>query len=131
MQKESGLQGASGDVAPVDDPVEGIELRRVLEGIQDEGDQAEDVEMRRFRRGPSPEEHIKADAQIDQRNETQALVDGAIGRHKDDLNIKPRSILQVRSCEPQAAESNSSRAPRFRCGTSGGPGRRCGRQDGH
>ena len=42
VQEERRLERGGDDVAPVDDPVEGVELAGVLEGVEDEGDQAED-----------------------------------------------------------------------------------------
>src|ERR1700736_5159686 len=75
VQEQRRLQRPCGDVSPVDDPVERVQFRGVFERIKYKRDQTEDVEVRRFRRGPASEQHVDPDAQIDQGNEPQALID--------------------------------------------------------
>src|ERR1700761_1562941 len=95
VKEQGGLDGDGCDVAPVNDGVEEVKLCRVLEGVHDEGDEAEDVEMRRFRRSPSPEEHVDAYAQIDEGDEAETLVDGAVRRFEDDLDVEARRVLEI------------------------------------
>ena len=45
MQQQRGLQQSGHNAGPINFPVEGAQLARVLKGIQDEGNQAKNVEM--------------------------------------------------------------------------------------
>jgi hypothetical protein len=64
-------------LGPVDFPVEGAQLARVLERIQDEGNQTENVEMNSARRVPPASENEKADEQIKQADNAQIILDRA------------------------------------------------------
>ncbi len=45
MQKQSRLQQPGGNVAPIDRPVKLVQLSGELEGVKDERNQAENIEM--------------------------------------------------------------------------------------
>ena len=53
MDEQRRLQYPSDYVAPVNRPVEVVQLAGVFEGIRDKRNQAEDVEVRRAGRGPA------------------------------------------------------------------------------
>ena len=88
MQKQSGLQCSRDRVGPEDGPVEAVQRAGVLERVQDKGGQAEDVEVRRFGRGPSAKQDINTDAQVSQSDQSKAIVGGAVRGLKDHLNIE-------------------------------------------
>src|SRR6185312_2439179 len=79
MQKQSRLQQPRGDVAPIDRPVKLVQLSGELEGVKDERNQTENIEMRGTRRRPASQQNIKADAQVDQRDEAQPVIQRAFG----------------------------------------------------
>ncbi len=82
------MQSCRRYVAPVDDPIEGVELGGVFEGIQNKRDEAEDVKVGRLGRRPAPEENVDSDAEVDQSDEAQTLVDGAVCGLEDDLYVE-------------------------------------------
>ena len=88
VEEQRGLKRGGDDVGPVDDPVEGVELAGVLEGVEDEGDEAEDVEVGGFGGGPAAEQDVDADGQVDHGDEPEAVVDGAVGGLGDDLDFE-------------------------------------------
>ena len=71
MQEQRRLQQPRHDVRPVDDPVKVVELAGVVEGVEDERDQAEDVEVRALGRGPASQQDVQANAEVDQRDQPQ------------------------------------------------------------
>ncbi len=46
-------------------------------------DQAENVEMRGTRRGPSPQQNVNADPEVDERNQPQPVIQWPLGRSQD------------------------------------------------
>ena len=95
VQKERRLERRCGHVAPVNDPVEGVEFAGVTEGVQDERNQAEDVKMDRLGSRPAPEEDVDSDTEIDKRDEPEALIDGTVFGLEDDLDIETWLRLEV------------------------------------
>ena len=91
VEKERRLHGRGDDVGPVDYLIEGVQLACVLEGVEDEGDQAENEEVGGFRGGPATEQDVQADEQVDNGDEAQAVVDGFIrGLEDDALDFESR-----------------------------------------
>ena len=88
MQKQSRLQQPGGNVAPIDRPVKLVQLSGELEGVKDERNQAENIEMRGTRRRPAPQQNIKPDAQVDQRDEAQPVIQRAFGRNQNHRRIQ-------------------------------------------
>ena len=66
MQEQRRLQQPGRNVAPVDGPVKLVQLSGELEGVKDERNQAENIEVRGTRRRPAPQQNIEPDAQVDQ-----------------------------------------------------------------
>ena len=97
VEKERRLKRPGGDVSPVDDLVEGVQLARVLEGVENKRGEAEDVEVRGFRSGPPAKQDIDADHQVDRGYEAEALVDRAIGRFEDDGNFESGGLAGMGS----------------------------------
>ena len=66
------------------------QLPRVLEGIQDEGHQAKNVEMHGARRVPPARKNEKADEEIEQAHNAQIIFNrgGPLGRLDDKLGFK-------------------------------------------
>ena len=87
MQEKRGLQRCGLDVGPVDGEIKSIQFACVLEGIEDEGHQAEDVKVGRLRRGPPSEEDIETDGEIDETDEALELKIGAIGGLENDADV--------------------------------------------
>ena len=87
VQKEGWLQRVRADFAPVDDPIELVQLAGGPEGVEDERNQAEDIEVGGVGGGPASEQDVETDAKIDQRDEAEALVDAAILHVEDDGDI--------------------------------------------
>src|ERR1700677_4679965 len=79
----------------IDDPVEDTRLSRVPEAIEDEGCQAEDVEVDRLWRSPSSKQHVDPDTQVDHRDKSQALIDGSVLRLQNHLNVQPCRAVKI------------------------------------
>ncbi len=75
MQKQSRLQQPRHHIAPVDRPVKFVQLSAELEGVENERNQAENVEVGRTGRRPAAQQDVKPDAEIDQGNEPQPVVE--------------------------------------------------------
>src|SRR5208283_516052 len=88
MQKQRRLQQPGDDVGPIDNPIEVVQFAGVMEGIEDERDEAEDVKVRALGRSPAPEQNVDADAEIDQRDEPQPRVERAIGGYENDGSVE-------------------------------------------
>ena len=86
VEEERGLEEGREDFRPVDDLVEGVEFAGVLEGVEDEGGEAEDVEVGGFGCGPAAEEDVEADAEVDEGDEAEAVVDGTVGGLEDNFD---------------------------------------------
>src|ERR1700694_3026236 len=82
VQKERRLQQPRDLIGPEDTPVESVELTDVVQGVENERYQAENVKMRRTDRRPAPQQYIKPNAQIDERDQPQPIVHGALGRNQ-------------------------------------------------
>ena len=65
------------------------------EAVEDEGGQAEDVKMNGFRGRPASEEDVDADAEVDEGDESEAQVDGAVFRFENDLNVELAGTVEV------------------------------------
>src|SRR5579863_6257273 len=99
MQKQRRLQKPGCYVAPIDRPVEGIELSREVESVKDKRNQAEDIKMRRTLRRPAAEQYIKPNSQIDKCDQPQPGVLRVIGRDENDDRIHWNRISHQRiSC---------------------------------
>src|SRR5258708_2898553 len=88
VQKQRWLQQPGRNVAPVDDPVKLVQFPGELEGVKDERNQAEDVEVCGTRRWPASQQDVKPDAQVDQGNEPQPEVQRALAGNQDDRCIQ-------------------------------------------
>ena len=95
MQEEGRLEGRRGYSSPVNDPIEGVELGRVIEGVKDKRDQTEDVKMGRFGSGPPTEEDVDSDTEVDQSDKAESQIDGSIFGLEDDLYVKFRRVFEV------------------------------------
>src|SRR5882724_3136883 len=94
MKQQSRRKQASDDAGPIHLIVEGIELAAVLEGIEDEGNQAEDVEMNGTRGIPAAHENEKSDEEVQKTDEAAVIFDG-IGffrRGGDDGSFKLAAV---------------------------------------
>ena len=88
VEKQGRLQHSGSDVAPINRPIEIVQLAGVLEGIGNEGDEAENVEMRGTGSGPAAQQDVEADAEIDKRNQPQPVVERPLGGNKNDAGIE-------------------------------------------
>jgi hypothetical protein len=75
VHKQRRLQIRCSDAAPVDDPIEGIQLAAVVKTIQDEGNEAEDVKVNSAGRSPSAHENEEPYEEIQQRRNPQVVLD--------------------------------------------------------
>ncbi len=92
MQEQGRLQQPGGNVAPVDRPVKLVQLSGEFEGVKDERDQAKNIEMGRTRRRPAPQQNIKPDAEIDQGDEAQPVVERTLGRNQDHGGVERHGL---------------------------------------
>src|SRR5258705_12704189 len=76
MKQQCRGKEARDDAGPIHFVVEGIELAAVLEGIQDEGNQAENVKMDGARGVPAAHENEKSDEKIQKADEAAVVSDG-------------------------------------------------------
>ena len=90
MQQQRRLQQPGHDAGPIDFPVKGAQLARVLEGIQNEGNQAENVEMHGASGVPAARENKKTDEEIEQADNAQIIFDRGrpLRRLGDQLGLK-------------------------------------------
>src|SRR3984893_5214158 len=91
VQEEGWLQCLRHHIAPVKD----AQLARRSEAVQYKGSQAKDIEVDRFRRGPPPEQDIDPDAQVDQSDKPQPLIDGPVLRLQNHLDVEPGRAVQI------------------------------------
>src|ERR1017187_2802078 len=80
VQEQRRLQKPGHDVRPVNDPVEVVELASVVKRIKNERHQAENVEMSALGCSPAAQQDVQPNPEINQRNQAQTEVQGAIGR---------------------------------------------------
>src|SRR5262249_24808405 len=79
VQEKRSLQQLCSHIGPEDNPIEGVQLACVMERVKDERNQAEDIKVGRLGRRPAAEQYIQPDAQIDQGNQSHALMQGVVG----------------------------------------------------
>ena len=94
MQEHRRLQYPGNDIAPVDDPVEVVEFSGVVERVRDKRNYAENIEVRRTCRRPPSQQYVQADPQIDQRDETQIVVQRAVRRNQVHVRIQRHRLPQ-------------------------------------
>src|SRR5271167_3657124 len=88
VKEQCRLQHSGSDVAPIDRPVEIVELAGVFEGIGNEGDETENIEVRGSGSRPAAKQDVEADAQIDKRNQPQPVVERTLRRYQDYAGIE-------------------------------------------
>ena len=88
MQEQSRLQDPGDNVAPVDGPIEVVQLAGVFERIRDERYQAENVKVRRTGCCPAAQQHVNADAQINQSDQPQPIIQRAIRGNQKDFRVQ-------------------------------------------
>ncbi len=88
VQEQRRLQQPRDDVRPVNDPVEVVQLAGVVERVEDERDQAENVEVRALGRGPAAQQDVKADAEIHQRDQPQPGIERAVRRRQNQWSFQ-------------------------------------------
>ncbi len=104
VQEQRRLQHSGGDVAPIDDPVEIVQLAGVLEGISDERDETENIEVRRAGSGPAAQQDVEPDAKIDERNQSQPVVERAFRGNQNHAGIERHRLPEqgIRGLGPDA-----------------------------
>ncbi len=65
MEQQGRRKKSRRDARPIDFLIKGVELAAVLEGIEDEGDQAENVKMHSARRIPAPDKNEHPDEEVE------------------------------------------------------------------
>ena len=90
MQQQRGGQQTSDHTRPVHFEVEGVQFSTVLEGVENERDQAEDIEVNRARGVPSADENEQPDEQVKEPNHAEIVFngDGFVGRSGDQPGLK-------------------------------------------
>src|ERR1700720_2941233 len=88
VQKERGLQKPGDFIGPEDAPVESVELADVVQRVEDERYQAEDVKVSGAHGSPAPQQHVKANAQVDERNQPQPIVHRPLGWNQYHFHIQ-------------------------------------------
>src|SRR3974377_1728843 len=91
VNEQGRLQQERDRITPINGPVEAVQLARVMEAIEDEGDQAEHIEVDGAGRVPTASKDEKPDEEIEQGRDTQvALKRGRILLGcGDERNIQP------------------------------------------
>src|ERR1019366_1984136 len=79
VQKQRRLQQPRDFIGPQDDPVKTNEPTGVAERVENERYQAENIEMRGTDRRPTPQQYIKPNAQVNERDQPRAPVHRAFG----------------------------------------------------
>ena len=74
VQKERRLESRGDEISPVDGLVKAIEHTGVFEGVENERDKAENVEMGGLGSSPATEEDVDADGEIGERDQTEAVI---------------------------------------------------------
>ncbi len=114
MQKQGRLQDSGGDVAPINGPVEVVQLAGVLEGIGNERYQAENIEVGGSRRSPAAQQHVKPDAKVNKRNQAQPVVKGMIRGDQNHAGIERNRLPDqgIRGFGPDAGAVELALQPR-------------------
>ncbi len=87
VQEQRRLQHPGNHVAPVNAPVERVQFPGVVERVEDERDQAENIEMRRTGRRPPAQQNVHANAEINQRDQPQPIVQRPVRRCQNDSRL--------------------------------------------
>ena len=96
VQEQGRLQDPGNDIAPVNYPIEVIQFAGVLERIGDERNQAENIEVRGSGCGPATQQDVDADAQVNQGNQAQRIIQRAICGSQDDVGIQRHRLADQR-----------------------------------
>ena len=96
VEEERGLQQPGDLVAPQDYPVEAVELAGKVQRVEDKRDQAEDIKVQGTDCRPAPQQYLEANAQVDERDQPQPIVHGALGGHQYDFNVQRNSAADQR-----------------------------------
>ena len=111
VQKERRLKRLRRHVAPVDEPVEAARFAGGSEAVKDKRDQTEDVEVDGLWSGPAAEQDIDADAEIDQRDESKPLIDGAVFGFENYLDVQLSCAMQIDRLRNRAKDRVSGMGP--------------------
>jgi hypothetical protein len=106
MEEQCRLQYPRDDIAPQDGPVKIVQLAGVLEGIGDERDQTKNVEVRGTGSGPAAEQDVDANAEVNERNQAQPVIQGAVRGNEDTLES---SVTPCRANEYVAFDQTPAR----------------------
>ncbi len=96
VQEQRRLQQPGSDVAPQNDPVEGVEFSGVVERVEDERNQAENIEVHGAWRRPAPQQHVHSDAQIDERDQPQPEIQRPLRRNQNHSCVNWNGVAHQR-----------------------------------
>ena len=90
MHQQRRLKKHGDDVGPVNGPVERIQFAGVVKGVENEGDQAENIKVDGARRGPAAHKNEQADKEINEPEDAQIVFNGGrlFGRDGDQLDVE-------------------------------------------
>jgi hypothetical protein len=92
VQEKRRLQQPCNYVPPENDLVKGVPLADVMEGIKNKRNQAKNIKMHGLGRSPPPQQYVKPNQQINQRDQPQSVVQGLIRRLRNEWNIHLHAI---------------------------------------
>src|SRR5882762_4542257 len=110
MQEQRRLQESGYHVAPQNDPIKLVQLAGIFEGVIDERNEAEDVEMEGARSRPPSQEDVHPNAEVDEGNKAKPIICRAVGRFQHDNCVKGNASAEkgIRRLGPHAFAVNLS-----------------------
>src|ERR1700747_2482371 len=87
VQKHGGLEQPRNFIRPQDAPVKKVELAGIVQRVKNKRYQAENIEMGGTDRRPAPQQNVKPDSKVDERDQPQPIVHGALGRNQHNFHV--------------------------------------------
>src|ERR1700733_4485500 len=105
MHEECRLQKQRDYIAPIDRPIEGIELIAIVEAVQHERNQAKDIKVDSARRIPAANKNKKTDEKVKKCSDPQVVFDrcGVLLRRGNKGGLKGLAIASnlIRNFHPR------------------------------
>ena len=84
MEEECWLESLGEDVAPIDRPIQAVELAGVAEGIEGKRDKAEDVEVGGARCRPATKQDVETYGEVNEADNAGEVLESPVGGDGDD-----------------------------------------------
>ena len=96
MDQKGGRGDERGGLGPVNFPIEGIQLARVMKGAKDKRGQAEQIKVDRAPSVPATDENEKADEEVEQADDAQVILERErLGSGRRDHGCIENAVLTI------------------------------------